>query len=996
MSRDEILELPDDALDFREWWQEITGRKPGRNLIVRLRCAVASGALGELTESTEANWKDVAQNYGKDGEAFVLERAIMCARLAIIDPEDGAAVDALCDRLSFRRPRELAAIDRWRWPMWLADVIYKSPEGSLLRPQNSSFSPAIAWDLVTRFWAEHPDKAAWTRNPLPGSKRLVALLVDRRLEKTSEGKSAYSERGATAELKLELLPQGRGQVFPDPEKLLFVKQDDSFREAVASAQANLRELLGGDIQDHDVRWSLTSKGGQQLTELARESAGAAFALGLTALWARSTDKALVKKLKALELSNVAVTAKLELEAGIWRFASVDAIPAKMLAAAQRPEQIDVVYVAPGQPRDDLLNLRVVEASTLRELVDKLHKEPRERPAPRWSSRAVRRLLSLLLLMLVASGVWFYRLGRQRQAEREVEHWRDKTLVSVLPSRYSTHEMTKVYTDDSDPLDLTQELIYRRDFKQAQSALDRAAQQGRSDLARFYTLAGDIYYFQNQFDKAAPYYQQAALRAGPEDVDTQSDLALALLQSQRPDAPARIELALRIQRHVIAVLESPAWHWSSAAHRQKWACAHLNLARLLIDRPRNRSRSVEAGLKSLEKALTFFTRQTDPRAWAYITSMRGVAWDNKPDGDRTENVKHSLKYLEDALVVYKSLQMRRKVFFNSYMLGVAWGQLREGDRQANFEKALGFFHEADDALGGDLANAYPADKAKILRARGLVLIYRRSGDRAANLEQAIACYHAALNVFKQLGQRIDAAKTKTDLARAMLRRSRWVDRESVETALTYLQEADAFLTKDKFEVEWSQVQDDMGTAYRQRLAGDHFDNLRKSVAHYEGALSVRTRIGRAGRLADTLNGFGRTMLAMTDRDGNAATKKAIFLFKEALSLLPESKAVRDFGVETSVSQRRPANRLSPAEAPEYMAETSANLGDAFSVLSTGDREANCKIAIEYYGAAAKFYAGIPYYSPEYSAISRKRELLSEAKSPRRRRVAAQGYLIGSTN
>ncbi len=987
--RDEILGLPDDALDFREWWQELTGRKPGRSLIVRLRYAVAAGTLGGITESCETGWKDVANNYGGRREANILECALLCARVAAIDPGDSFAVDALCDRLSsFGPSRQRHGIDRRQWPAMVAELIHQSPEGSLFRPEDSSFSPAIAWDLVNRFWADREDRAPWARRPLPGFKTLVALLVDRRLEKISDGKNAYSERGATAELMLELLPQGRGQIFPDPGKLLFVKQDRGFREAIVAAQESVRELLGGDIQGYDVRWGLKSHGDGQFTELAKDSAGGAFALGLTVLWPQSRDAKLFKRVRRLDVSRVAVTAKLKQEEGTWRFAHVDAISAKMWAAVQRPEQITTVYVAPGQPRDDFPTLRVAEASTLFELVDKLHKEPKDKSTPRWSSQAVRRLISVILLTSIATGVWVYRLGQLRQAQRDVDHWRDKTLVSVLPSRYSPSEITKAYIDDSDPLDLAQVLIHRRDFIKAERALAKAAQQGQADRSRFYTLAGDIHYFQNQYDKAAPYYEQAVVRSGPDDVETQSDLALALLQSQGPDATERIERALRIQRHVIAVLESDTWAWPSTAHRQKWACAHLNLARLLVDRPRYRARSIEGALRSLEKALTVFTKETDPRAWAYITSMQGVAWQNKPDGNRTANVKRSLKYLEDALAVYKHQQMRRKVYFNSYMLGVAWGQLREGDRTYNFEKALGFFRDAEDALAGDPANQYPADKAKIMRARGLVLVYRRTGDRATNLEQAIGNYSMALNVFEHLGQGIDAAKTRTDLARAILRRNRG-NSEDVETAIEYLQQAADFLKKGKFEVEWSQTQDDLGTAYRQRLAGDHFANLKKSKTYYENALSVRVQMGRAGRLADTLNGLGRTMLAMADRDGSVATEKAISLFTDALSLLPKDvKHPYNGHPRSMLLQELTASELSPAEAPEYLAETSVNLGDALSSLTTGDLKHNRRIAEEYYRIAVRFYGGIPYYSPEYSALRRKLGLVSERKSFPRRRMSAR--------
>jgi hypothetical protein len=120
-----------------------------------------------------------------------------------------------------------------------------------------------------------------------------------------------------------------------------------------------------------------------------------------------------------------------------------------------------------------------------------------------------------------------------------------------------------------------------------------------------------------------------------------------------------------------------------------------------------------------------------------------------------------------------------------------------------------------------------------------------------------------------------------------------------------------------------------------------------------------------------------MLAMADRDG-AATEKAICLFQEALSLLPVTAPGRqDIGCERSVMPpERPESKLSLAEAPEYIPETSINLGDAWCKLTTGDQQANRRIAVEYYKTAERYYVGIPYYLPEYSATLRKLELLRE--------------------
>lgn len=968
----EILGLPNDGRLFREWWQELTGRKAGTPLVPRLARAVATGALADLTERIEADCIEAFRLFGgSDG----FRRAITCARLATVDPGDAAAVKRLLEGLGFTLlPAETAPTEPAHWSSWLRDVIDDSPEGSLFRPGNSEFSPAMAWHLVTRFWAELPDRAQWGRRAL-STKTLVVLLVDRRLQKTDTGKSEYAEAGTTAELKLELLTSGRGHVYADPETLLFVQQDESFRAALTSARAGMRELLDGDLQGHDVCWSLRRHDdGQAFTELFRDSAGAAFALGLAAIWARTPDKPLARKLRGLDLRRVGVTARLEKDADCWRLADVAGVPEKVWAAAQRSAQVQVVCVASGQARSTFPNLRVVEASTLRDLVEKLYREPKERSGPRWSWRT----LGIAALCAVALIIPIVKIlegsARRRQAKLDLARWHEKAPVSLLPSLYSEKELTALYAlSTDDPLDLARGLIHRRDFEAAGRALQDASARGLSNLVRFHTLQGDLCYFQNQFENALPHYEQAALQAGPDDVDTQSDLALALEQSQAEDAPAKIERALRIRRHILALLDSGTSRRPSKEQRQKWACAHLSLAKLLIDRPRYKFRSVEAGIRSIQQSLTVFTERTDEGAWAAISSYLGVSYQNRLDGDRTDNLNHSIQALQGALAVFERQENPRKISYNRYMLGVAWAQLRAGDRAANVERALELFRLADERLG-DLASKYPADTARIQRWRGLALIDRRQGSRKQNLEDAIACFESALTVFDRRKLGIDAAKTKTDLGRALLLRSRTTGRDDVETAIAYLREAAGVLTQEKFEVEWSQVQTDLGAAYRERLAGDRAANLRESSSCYRGALSVRARSGRADRLATTLNGLARTMRELAALDGDGTLTTAVSLLHDALALLPDAGQYRHDPLSPNDAHKHARCRLSPAEAPEYLAETSSNLGDVWSVLSAGRSPYLREIAAECYRSAAQFYAMSPYYLPEYSTTLRKLELL----------------------
>lgn len=398
-SRD-ILGLPEDGLRYLEWWGELTGQLPGVALVSRLENAVTTRTLLHVNEEEEQRWYSVVRDLPG---AASLERAIVCARLALVSPESEGAARWVCERFSWADPKaaEVAAIDARCWPQWLREMIEQSPEGSLFRPNDGSFSPAIAWDLVTRFWGARQDRREWGRRPLR-SEDLVALFVDRRQDKAADGRPEYTQKGMTANLRLELLPGGRGHIYPDPESLLFVRQDVKFREALESARHCARELLGTDLEGQDVRWSLTRHDGQPLSELFGGSAGAAFAIGLTVLSSGSPD------LMRLELSESKVGVAAELTSGPegWQFAPVASESEKLWAAAQQAEFVRIVCVAPGQSRSDYPNLRVIEVPTLRKLVEVLYKE-RKRRVRRRRLRLALTVTAVLALLWRLLWVWDY-------------------------------------------------------------------------------------------------------------------------------------------------------------------------------------------------------------------------------------------------------------------------------------------------------------------------------------------------------------------------------------------------------------------------------------------------------------------------------------------------------------------------------------------------------------------------------------------------------------
>jgi hypothetical protein len=90
------------------------------------------------------------------------------------------------------------------------------------------------------------------------------------------------DTGVLAELTLELLDQGNGALYPDPECMSFVLCHDFFLKAVDTARlhSDLASLWNNSF---DVRWKLTRQDRKTVYELDGCSAGGAFALGLARL-----------------------------------------------------------------------------------------------------------------------------------------------------------------------------------------------------------------------------------------------------------------------------------------------------------------------------------------------------------------------------------------------------------------------------------------------------------------------------------------------------------------------------------------------------------------------------------------------------------------------------------------------------------------------------------------------------------------------------------------
>ena len=182
---------------------------------------------------------------------------LTCAEIASLDRYTIPGLPALLAKIDPSAPAfEVDSdLDAQTWPAYLRQRL-----GQIAWPAQTG--PSWGWDTVTCFWKK--------QRPAESSQRITLLLLDER------------EQGMTAELFLELLQDGRGTLYPDPETMSFVSLKDSFqeslREAVRLAQA--QDVWPGE---RDIRWRIERQDGRPLTALDGGSAGGAYALGLLKL-----------------------------------------------------------------------------------------------------------------------------------------------------------------------------------------------------------------------------------------------------------------------------------------------------------------------------------------------------------------------------------------------------------------------------------------------------------------------------------------------------------------------------------------------------------------------------------------------------------------------------------------------------------------------------------------------------------------------------------------
>ncbi|MBK1989689.1 CHAT domain-containing protein [Sphaerospermopsis aphanizomenoides BCCUSP55] len=212
-----------------------------------------------------------------------------------------------------------------------------------------------------------------------------------------------------------------------------------------------------------------------------------------------------------------------------------------------------------------------------------------------------------------------------------------------------------------------------------------------------------------------------------------------------------------------------------------------------------------------------------------------------------------------------------------------------------------------------------------------------GDRGINIEITISGYEVANIFLTRENDPENWAGLQNNLGTAYGDRIYGNRADNIDKAISCYELALQFHTNETYPEQWAKLQNNLGTAYNQRINGNRADNIEMSILAYKKALSFYNINEFPEQYATVKNNLGNTYLDKIYGDLDKNKELAIAALKSALEVRTYQKN------------------------PEEWAETQANLGNAYWERIYGEREDNIDSAIEAYKSALLVYSSerFPY-------------------------------------
>jgi tetratricopeptide (TPR) repeat protein len=201
-----------------------------------------------------------------------------------------------------------------------------------------------------------------------------------------------------------------------------------------------------------------------------------------------------------------------------------------------------------------------------------------------------------------------------------------------------------------------------------------------------------------------------------------------------------------------------------------------------------------------------------------------------------------------------------------------------------------------------------------------------GDRALNLELSIVAYHLALNVYTRKASPEMWAATQNNIGTAYRNRLRGERAENLEKAIVAYELVLQIRTREAFPEDWAMTQNNLGATYRDRLRGERAENIEKAITAHELALQIYTREAYSENWAMTQTNLGNAYLKRLRGERAENIEKGITAYELALQVFPREAF------------------------PENWATTQNNLGAAYGDRLRGERAENLEKAIAAYELA----------------------------------------------
>ncbi|MEH2111611.1 CHAT domain-containing protein [Nostoc sp.] len=361
-------------------------------------------------------------------------------------------------------------------------------------------------------------------------------------------------------------------------------------------------------------------------------------------------------------------------------------------------------------------------------------------------------------------------------------------------------------------------------------------------------------------------------------------------------------------------------------------AYLNLIRSLLESPSAEEAEIlaanqellDAGfVQTVEEVAQMFSQQGDENTANWLQSLamqlsEALNLDNQVD-------LQSLSEEEIEAYYQFLMQVLQATADNSGNSQVVYLLLAK-----NTDKLDGVLAEILHRWGANRLGEAKADEAEYLAA--VIVEFSNLtaqfplGSKASNMEIAITGYEVALTVYTREALPVDWAMTQNNLATAYSDRIKGDRADNIEKAIAAYTAALTVTTREALPQNWAGTQNNLANAYRERIKGDRVENIENAIAACTAALTVYTREALPQSWAMTQNNLA-------------------VAYKERI------KGDRAENIENAIAAYTAALTVRTKEAlPRNWATTQNNLAVAYKERIKGDRAENIEIAIAAYTAA----------------------------------------------